>query len=158
MIEPIDPGETKETEDMKKGFLLAALAALMIAPATAFAKGGPGGPGGPGKGAPKVMYVLRGTLSNYTPYTNSIYGSQNGSITITVSGANHHGKALKGQVLTFPVDGKTKISLATGVSAIANGDRGIVKIKAPKKIAAANLASTLQGIAAFQIVDQGPKS
>lgn len=144
---------------MKRGLLLAVAAALLIAPAAAFAKGGPGSGGpGKGKGTPKVMYVLRGTLSNYTPYNNSIYGPQNGSITITVTGANHHGKALKGQVLTFPVGANTTVTLASGVSAVTNGDRGMVKVKAAKKIAAADLASTLQGIAAFQVIDKGVKS
>ena len=142
---------------MKKGILVAVVSALLIAPTAAMAKGGPGGHGG--KGAPKVMYVLKGTLSNYAPYTNSIYGSQDGSITITVMHANHHGKGLKGQVLTFPVGVNTKISLENGdVTGITNGDKGIVKIKAPKKIAPADLASTLQAMTARQIVDQGTSS
>jgi hypothetical protein len=146
----------KGDNDMKKGLLLAAVAALMITPAAAFAKGGPGkgGPGS-GKGAPNVMYVLRGTLSAYRPYNNSIYGSQNGSITITVKGGNHHAKALNGQALTFPVDANTKIVLVNGVAAIADGDRGLVKIKAPRRIAPVDLASTLQGLAAFQVIDKG---
>ena len=102
---------------MKKGILVAVVSALLIAPTAAMAKGGPGGHGGKGgKGAPKVMYVLKGTLSNYAPYTNSIYGSQDGSITITVMHANHHGKGLKGQVLTFPVGVNTKISLENGTA------------------------------------------
>src|SRR5579871_2545510 len=124
---------------MKRGILLAVLAAVLITPAAAMAKHGPGG-----KPARKVTYVLKGTLSNYTAYTNSIYGSTDGSITITVTHANSHGKALKGQTLTFAVDANTKISLENGVSAIANGDKGIVKVRAAKKIAAADLASTLQ--------------
>ncbi len=60
--------------------------------------------------------------------------------------------------LTFPVAPTTKISLENGVSAIADGDRGIVKIRAPKRIAAADLAATLQAIAARQIIDKGPSS
>jgi len=134
---------------MKKGILLAVVAALTITPAAALAKGGPGH----GKGAPKVMYVLKGKLSNYQPY-DSIY-AQSGSITITVKSANHHGKALKNMSLTFPVDGHTQISLNHHVSVIADGDKGIVKVKAPKKIAAADLATTLQATAASQVVDQG---
>ncbi|HUZ15723.1 MAG TPA: hypothetical protein VMU72_06045 [Gaiellaceae bacterium] len=137
---------------MKKGILLAVVAALLITPAAAIAKGGPGKGG---KGAPKVMYVLRGTLSSYTAYNNSIYGPADGSITITVTHANRHGRALKGQALTFPVGANTRISLANGVTAIANGDTGIVKVKAAKRIAAADLASTLQATTARQIVDQG---
>jgi hypothetical protein len=134
---------------MKKGILLAVVAALLITPAAAMASHGNKG----GKSAPKVMYVLRGKLSAYTPYNA---GTQTaGSITIAVSGANYHGKALKGQSLTFPVGANTKISLENGVAAIADGDRGIVKVKAAKKIAAADLAATLQATTARQIVDQG---
>lgn len=108
-----------------------------------------------GKGAPKVNYILKGALSNYTAY--DAVNKVNGSITIVVSSANYHGKALKGMTLTFPVDAKTKVSLPDGVTAITNGDKGIVKIHAAKKIAAADLAATLQLSAAKQIVDQGAK-
>ena len=138
---------------MKKVLILI-LAALVIPSAALAAKSAPSAKGG--KGAPKVTYVLKGTLSNYTAY-NSV-GPVNGSITIVVSHANYHGKALKGQTLTFPVDANTKISLENGVTAITNGDMGIVKIKAAKKIAAADLAATLQTMPARQIVDQGPSS
>jgi hypothetical protein len=138
---------------MKKGILLPVVAALLIAPAAAMANHGHGG-----KGAPRVMYVLHGKLSAYTPYNNSIYGPMDGSITIDVTHANHHGKALKTMSLTFPVGPNTKISLENGVSSIADGDRGMVKIKAAKRIAAADLAATLQAIAARQVIDKGPSS
>jgi hypothetical protein len=141
---------------MKKVLLLAT-AALMI-PGVAFAKGNPGhgGPGTHGKSAPKVLYVLKGTLSGYSAYNST--ASTNGSITIVVSRANYHGKALKGQTLSFPVDSKTRISLENGVTTVTDGDKGIVKIKAPKRIAAADLASTLQTYSARQVVDQGTSS
>lgn len=133
---------------MKKAILLAVVSALLITPAAAMAKGTPGG-----HSAPKVMYVFKGTLSNYTAYDS---GTQTpGSITIVVTSANKHGKSLKGQTLTFPVGATTTISLENGVTAIANGDTGIVKIKAAKKIAPADLASTLQATTASQVVDQG---
>lgn len=138
---------------MKKGILLAVVAALMVTPAAAMANHGKGG-----KSAPKVMYVLHGKLSAYTPYDNSIYGPTPGSITIDITHANRHGRALKHMTLTFPVAPTTKISLENGVSAIADGDMGIVKIKAPKRIAAADLAATLQAITARQIIDKGPSS
>lgn len=148
---------------MKKGLLLAALAALMITPAAALAHGGPGKGGhhghGPGRHGHSRVYVLRGTLSNYTPYNNSIYGPQDGSITITVKCVNHHhghhGGSLKGQVLTFAVDANTKVSLPSGSSTITDGDKGIVLVKAPKHIPPADLASTLQGMPAFLVVDKG---
>ena len=107
-----------------------------------------------GKGAPKVMYVLKGKLSAYTAYNATT--STNGSITIMVGSANYHGKALKGQTLTFAVDSKTAVVLNNG-AAIKDGDNGIVKIRALKKIAPADLAATLQASPAKQIVDQGAK-
>jgi len=133
---------------MKKALILI-LAALTI-PSVALAA--------PGHGpahAPKVLYILKGTLSNYMPY-DSIY-VESGSITILVKHANYHGRAPKTQSLTFPVDAKTRISLEDGVTAIANGDTGIVKIRAARNIAPASLAATLQASSARQIVDQGVK-
>lgn len=137
---------------MKKALLLV-FAALMIPSVALAAKPAPGGNGG--KGAPQVTYVLKGTLSSYSAYDSAT--PANGSITILVQHANHHGKSLKGQTLTFPVDANTKVSLTDGVTAITDGDRGIVKVRAAKKIAAADLATTLQTQPARQIVDQGAK-
>lgn len=142
-----------------KRALIFVVAALMV-PGVALAKGNPGHGGGNGhkggKSAPKVNYVLKGTLSGYTAYDSS--SSTAGSITIAVTAANHHGNALKGQTLTFPVDAHTKISLESGVTTIADNDNGIVKVRAPKKIDAASLATTLQTYSARQVVDQGPSS
>lgn len=132
--------------------LVLVLAALAIPGAALAAK--PANTGG--KGAPNVAYILKGTLSAYTAYDATT--QTNGSITIVVAHANHHGKGLVGQTLTFPVDANTRISLNDGVSAIADNDSGIVKIRAAKKIAAADLAATLQTASARQIVDQGPTS
>lgn len=133
-----------------KRALLILIAALLI-PGAALAKGKPGTGPGKSKGAPKVVYVLKGKLSGYSAYN----APNNGSITIVVSKANYHGKALKGQTLTFPLDAKSKITLENGVTTITDGDTGIVKVRAPKKIAAADLATTLQSIPARQVVDQG---
>jgi hypothetical protein len=137
-------------------FLVAALAV----PGAALAKPPhPAHPAHPnhGKSAPKVMYVLKGNLSGYSAYDSTT--STNGSITIDVKRANRHGRALKGVTLTFSVSAQTKIVFRHGTTAISDGDRGIVKIKAPKRIAAADLASTLQALNARQVIDQGaPKS
>ena len=134
---------------MKKAILLI-FAALMIPSVALAAK-----PAhlAKAKPAPQVTYVLKGTLSNYSAY-NSVTLA-NGSITILVTSGNHHGKALKGQTLTFAVDANTKVSLADGVTAITNGDSGIVKVRAAKNIPAADLAATLQASPARQIVDKG---
>ncbi len=134
---------------MKKALLLV-VAALMV-PGVALAAKPAHGP----KTPPQVTYVLKGTLSNYTAYDSGTM--TNGSITIVVSHANKHAKSLKGQTLTFPVDANTKISLADGVTAITNGDMGVVKVRAAKHIPAADLATTLQAESAKQIVDQGVK-
>ena len=133
---------------MKKALILV-LAALVIPTSVAVAAKPAHGP----KTPPQVTYVLKGTLSNYTAYNAQT--STNGSITILVSNANNHAKSLKGQTLTFPVDANTKISLDASVTSIANGDSGLVKVRAAKKIAPADLAATLQAQSARQIVDQG---
>ena len=138
---------------MKKALLLV-IAALMVPSVALAAKSAPTKHG---NGAPKVTYVLKGTLSNYQAYGSSIY-TESGTITIVVRHSNRHGKALKGQTLTFPLDAKSKISLADGLTTITDGDRGIVKVRAAKNIAAADLAATLQAIPARQVIDQGPSS
>lgn len=143
---------------MKKVLLLAVMA--LAIPSVALAAKPPhpsqGGPGLHGKAAPKVMYVLKGTLSAYSAFDSGT--NTNGSITIAVTHANHHGKALVGQTLTFPVGSATKVVLENGATTITDGDLGIVKIKAAKNIAAADLATTLQATNAFQVIDQGPAS
>ena len=136
---------------MKRGILLAVLAALMITPAAAVAQSGTTNPSNP-----KVLYILHGVLSSYTAYDA---GTQTpGSITILVKSANYHGRALRNTSLTFPVGARTKITLNNGVTAITNGDRGAVKVYAPLRIPAADLAATLQAKKAFQIIDNGPPS
>jgi len=95
---------------------------------------------------PTVMYVLRGTLSSYTAATSSAAGS----ITIVVKTSNFEQKILKGTSLTFVTGSTTRVVLHKG-KPITNGDRAIVKVRAPKK----SDATALQAKAAFQIVDQG---
>ena len=86
---------------MKKALILV-IAALAIPSVALAAK--PAAPGG--KGAPKVAYILKGKLSAYMAYDKTT--STNGSITILVGAANYHGKALKGQTLTFALNAKTQ--------------------------------------------------
>jgi hypothetical protein len=126
---------------MKKVIVLV-IAALAL-PSVALA----GKPAHPGKSAPKVLYILKGTLSAYSAFTAP---STNGQIKIHVTSANYHGRALKGMDLTFVVDAKTKVN----VSSIKDGDKGIVKIRAAKRIAPADLATTLQAAPARQVIDQ----
>jgi hypothetical protein len=142
---------------MKKVLLLL-IAALMI-PGVALAKGNPGGHGNHGKA--NVKYVLKGKLSAYTAFDSST--STNGTITIDVARANRHGRVLEGQQLVFTgmVTSSTKISLPDGVTVIADNDRGIVKVRAPKEprdISASDLTSILTALPVRQIVDQGSAS
>jgi hypothetical protein len=127
--------------------------ALAIPTSAALAKGKPSSPG---KSAPKVLYVLKGTLSGYTAFDSST--STNGSITIVVNRSNRHGKALKGLTLTFTgqVTVSTKVRLHDGATTIADGDRGIVKVRALKRIDPSALQSTLESTPVRQIIDQGP--
>jgi len=136
---------------MKKALILV-IAGLMVPGVALAATKSAHGPKKPAQ----VTYVLKGTLSNYTAYDSVT--PANGSITILVQHGNKHAKSLKGQTLTFPVDANTTITLADGVTAITNGDSGIVKVRAAKNIPAADLAATLQAQAAKKIVDQGVKS
>ena len=99
-----------------------------------------------------MAYILKGKLSAYHAYDS--VAQANGSITIVVSHANRHGRALKGQNLTFPVGPKTKVTL-DGTNPIADNDNGIVTVRAPRRIAAADLAATLQTYPARHIIDQG---
>jgi hypothetical protein len=106
-----------------------------------------------GKAAPKVLYVLRGTLTAYT----AANGSSNGSVSILVKAANHGRATLKTQTLTFPLSSHTKVVTPDGAALTVN-DKGIVKVRGPKKITPTDLASTLQALTAFQVIDQGPPS
>ena len=133
-----------------KTLLLLFVATALAVPAAAFGKPSPK-PGHGGKGQPKVLYVLKGTLSAYTAASSS--GS--GSVTIAVTRSNRHGHALESQSLTFAVSTQTKVVLHDGATAVTDGDKGIVKIRAPKNVAAADLPTTLEAATASQLVDQG---
>lgn len=134
---------------MRKFVLIAALALLL--PALAFA----GKPSAPGKSdsahtkkAHTVMYVLRGTLTAYTAATTTTPGS----VSILVQSANHRGASLVTKTLTFPTSTATKI--APHATSITLGDPGMVKVRGPKTLAPTdNLATVLQALTAFQVVD-----
>jgi hypothetical protein len=131
---------------MTKLFLLCALA--LAVPSLAIAAGKPPQPGksstAGSNAAPKVTYVLRGTLTAYTAAS----GATNGLVTITVNSANRHGAALKTRSLTFAVSAKTKV-----VGAFKANDNGIVKLRGPK--AGLGDPSTFGTLVAFQVIDQG---
>jgi hypothetical protein len=95
---------------------------------------------------PKVMWVLRGTLSEYAAGS----AASKGSITISIQSSNHNPRTLKGTTLTFATDSTTKVVMHSDKQ-IADGDRGIVKLRAVKNAS----ATALQAQTAFQVVDQG---
>lgn len=108
---------------MKKAIVLLAVA-LAIPTSVALAKG----PGTHGKSNPRVMYVLKGTLSSYTAAT----ADAPGSISITVTHSNYHGRALRNAgVLTFPTTMQTRVTFRHGATQILDGAKGMLKFKAP---------------------------
>lgn len=107
---------------MKKLIVVLAVA-LLIPTSVAFAKASPTR----GKSNPMVMYVLKGTFSNFTAAT----ATSDGAISLTVSHANYHGKALMNDTLDFTVASTTRITFGNGTTSIADGAKGMVKFKAP---------------------------
>jgi len=91
----------------------------------------------PGKSAPKVTYILKGTLSNFAAASTTA----DGSVTINVTHSNFHARALVGQQLTFAVSLKTPTTLMGGT--IINGARGIVKFRAPLRVSNTTLMTAL---------------
>jgi hypothetical protein len=109
-----------------------------------------------GKSAPQVMYVLEGALSNYTPAE-----ATSGTITITITHANHQAKTLVNAQspvsVTIIVTWDTKVVMRRNATTIGNGDIGVVKVRLPKNTPAANLTPTLTALptVAAQVIDQG---
>ncbi len=104
------------------------------------------------KAAPKVMYVLKGTLSNFVAASSTATGS----ITIHVTHSNYHGRLLKGTDLSFAVSAKTTTTL-NGNTAIADGARGVVKFRALKNVSNTGLMAALTAatpMTAVQVIDQ----
>jgi hypothetical protein len=133
---------------MRKLLLLAAIVSVAV-PATALAAKPPH----PAQAknlshavVPQVLYVLSGKLTAYTAAS----GSTNGSVSITVSAANHSRATLKGMTLTFPVSAATKVVLHRH-AAIAANDRGIVKVRGARTLD----VTALQAAVAKQVIDQG---
>ena len=136
------------------------IVALLI-PGVALAKPAPDKGTHSNHGKAKVQYVLKGQLSGFTAFDSST--SLNGSITITVTHSNRHGRVLKDLPLTFDgmVTSSTKVVLGDGATVIADNDLGIVKVRAPKQpkdISGSDLATLLTGMPVRQIIDQGSSS
>lgn len=104
------------------------------------------------KAAPKVMYVLKGTLSSFVAATSTTTGS----VTIHVTHSNYHGRLLKGTDLSFAVSAKTTTTL-NGNTTIADGARGVVKFRALKNESNTGLMAALTAatpMTAVQVIDQ----
>jgi hypothetical protein len=130
---------------MKKLIVLVVVA-LAIPTSVALAKS----PGTQGKSAPKVMYILKGMLTGYTPATTT----QDGTVTILVKHSNYHARALRNQSLTFGVTMKTKITYLNGATTLNVPARGTVKFRAPKRVSG-DLATLLPTMAkALHIIDK----
>jgi hypothetical protein len=146
---------------MKKLLPFAAVA-LMI-PSVALAKGpNPNAGTHSNHGKAIVMYVLKGTIYG-TGYDSAT--STPGSVTITVTHSNRHGKLLVGQSIPVTVGANTKVVLDNGVAAIATsqpGDQGMVKIRAPrmafKGASSTALQTAMQNQSAHMVIDMGPAS
>src|SRR5581483_665385 len=110
----------REIIPMKKAVIFV-LVALAIPTSVAFAKS-PKPPHNHGKSHPMVMYVLKGTLSSYSAATTGV----DGQISITVKHSNFHGRALRGQTLTFTTSMQTKVTFRHGATQITDGARGIL--------------------------------
>jgi hypothetical protein len=132
---------------MKKVIVLLVVA-LAIPTSVAFAKASPTH----GKSNPRVMYVLKGTLSSYQAATADLAGS----ISITVNHSNYHGRALKGQTLSFPTTTDTRVTFTSGATQITDGAKGVLKFKAPlHRKGDTSLVTTLTTNArALHIIDQ----
>jgi len=103
------------------------MVALALPTSVALAKS-PNASGQGGKSAPKVNYILKGTLSSYTP------GSQ---ISITVKHSNYHARALDTKTLTFTLTAKSRVTFMRGSHAngqIVDGTKGYLVARAPKRL------------------------
>lgn len=133
---------------MKKAIVFLAVA-LALPTGVALAKGQPGTHG---KSNPQVKYVLKGTLSSYQAATTNAPGS----ISITVTHSNYHGRTLRDQTLTFSTSTTTKVTYTNGATVISDGAKGVLKFKAPLlRKGSTTLATTLTTNAkALHIIDQ----
>lgn len=117
---------------MKKAIVFL-VAALALPTSVAFAK--PSHPPKGGKSAPKVQYILKGTLSAYTAFDSST--NTNGQITIDVRHSNYHGRALKNKSLTFTLTSGSKVTFRhkSTLADSTSTANGVISVRAPKKIA-----------------------
>lgn len=112
-----------------KRIIICLLAVAALPTGVALAQGTPRH----GRSAPRIRYILTGTLSTYTQATDGAAGS----ITIDVNHASYRARALKSQSLTFSLTAKSRVTFRRGSHAhheIADGTRGYLTLWAPKRI------------------------
>lgn len=142
---------------MKKAIVLLVVA-LALPTSVALAKK----PSGThGKSNPQVMYVLKGTLSSY----NAATADAPGSISITVTHSNYHGRLLRNAgTLVFNTTMNTRVTFKhSATDAITDGAKGIVKFRGPLMRHTSDtplaLASTLMStVKVSHIIDQARNS
>lgn len=136
---------------VRKTLTLLVLALAIPGAALAAKPQHPSTPTSQSKAAPKVMYVLKGTLWNYTAASSTV----NGSITINVTHSNYHAHALVNTSVTFAIASTTGTTLKNGT--ISNGAKGIIKFKAPLKVSNTTLMAALapSQMTARQVIDHG---
>jgi hypothetical protein len=131
--------------------LLALVAALALAVPAIALVAKPAQPGQsvqPGKSAPKVQYVMKGTLTSFTASA----GGADGSIAFTVTKSNHQRAGLKDKALTLLVKPSTKVVFDTDGQLTA-GETVVVKVRELKRTTDAS--TLLNGKEARQVIDQG---
>ena len=139
-----DTSLATEIDKGDKMKVLFVLALALSAPALALAAQ----PTQPGKSAPKVQYILKGTLTSFTAST----GGADGSITFTVTKANHHRAELKGQSLTLVIKPTTRI-VFDGDGGLEADEAVVVKVRELRRTTDA--LALLNGKNARQVIDQG---
>ncbi len=145
--------------------LIAGLVLALVIPTAALAAKPVPPPGNSGnshsKAAPKVVYVLKGTVTSYV----AAAGATNGTLAIANVKANHYRALLKGAPLSFSFPSTTKIVFFKNATTISVGDKVIVKVKAAKTVPSASTATVTAALQAappaaviVQIIDQGSSS
>ena len=107
-------------------FLVAVALLVAVVSGTALAKGKPAGKGKPAqKKNPVVTYVFKGEVAAVS----------DGSLVIDVEEGNKFAGGFAGQQVDFAVNGTTKVvedDVKTTLSDLDEGDRAVVKVRAPK--------------------------
>jgi hypothetical protein len=134
---------------MKKAIVLAV--AVLALPTSVALAAKPSHPTQGAKSNPIVQYVLKGTLTSYTPATDQAEGS----VTIDVAHSNFH-SSLKNQHMEFATTMKTHITFPNGATTLTTPAKGVLKFKAPlhRKGDTTLVATLTTNAKALHIIDQ----